>query len=143
MSNDADDNGAYLATLGLPPDATLAQVKARFRELNDAYLKILESSRRGAPRAPSDRAQAGASTAQSGQQPRPDSRRGAPSKETHTEPIAALKEKLAKGAIDKSQFEKLAKERYRYLEGKPFSELSDSEFEERLNGFEGLKIDFR
>ena len=143
MSNDADDNGAYLATLGLPPDATLAKAKARFRELNEAYLKILESSRRGPPRPTADRAQAGGGELQSGEQPSRDSRRVAPSKGPQTEPIGALKEKLAKGMIDKTQFEKMAKERYRYLEGRPFSELSDSEFEERLNGFEGLKIDFR
>jgi hypothetical protein len=64
-----------------------------------------------------------------------------PQKErTTTEPIAALKEKLARGKIDEDQFEKLAKQRYDYLRNKPFSELSDSELEERINGFEGLDI---
>ena len=56
------------------------------------------------------------------------------------EPITALKEKLAHGKLNKAQFEKLAKQRYDYLKNKPFSELSDSELEERLNGFEGLDI---
>ena len=140
MSSDADSNEAHLATLGLPPDATMAQVKARYRELNDAYLKILESSRGGAP--PRHPPVSGGAP-QGGQHPKADSRKPSPSKETRTQPIGALKEKLAKGTIDRAQFERLAKERYRYLESTPFSELSDSEFEERLNGFEGLKIDLR
>ena len=135
MSGDPEGNESYLATLGLPPDATMAQVKARYRELNEAYLKILESSRRGASPKPG--------APEGGQRPKAEPRRPPPSKETHTEPIGELKEKLAKGTIDRAKFERLAKERYRYLESTPFSELSDSEFEERLNGFEGLKIDLR
>jgi hypothetical protein len=74
------------------------------------------------------------------QQPKADSGQTSPSQETRTEPIAALKEKLAKGKINKTQFERLAKARYDYLKNKPFSELSDSEFMERLSGFEGLKV---
>jgi len=74
------------------------------------------------------------------QQPKADSGQTSLSQETRTEPIAALKEKLAKGKINKTQFERLAKARYDYLKNKPFSELSDSEFEERLSGFEGLKV---
>ncbi len=57
-----------------------------------------------------------------------------------TEPITALKEKLARGKINEAQFEKLARQRYDYLKNKQFSELSDSELEERINGFEGLDI---
>ena len=38
-------NSDYYETLGLPPNATLDQVKSRFKELNQAYLKILELSR--------------------------------------------------------------------------------------------------
>ena len=44
MSN-SDNKETYYETLGLPPDATLDQVKSRFKELNQAYLKILELSR--------------------------------------------------------------------------------------------------
>jgi DNA repair exonuclease SbcCD ATPase subunit len=62
------------------------------------------------------------------------------SHEARTEPIAALKEEFAKGKIDKTQFDRLAKARYDYLKHKTFSELSDSEFQERLTGFEGLKV---
>ena len=59
---------------------------------------------------------------------------------THTKPIAEIKARFAKGDIQKAEFEKLARERFNYLENKPFSELSDSEFDERLHGFEGLKF---
>jgi hypothetical protein len=135
-----DDDGTYYETLGLPPDATLKQVKARFRELNDAYLKILEQSRKGGSGAPSHHGSAGDNALHVTQQPKADSGPPSSSQETRTEPMTALREKLAKGKIDKAQFEKLARERYDYLENKPFSELSDSEFEERLNGFEGLKL---
>jgi len=130
MSSD-EDNESYYATLGLPPDATFAQVKARFKELNDAYLKILEQSRKESPAShhpPVGASEAGKQT----QAPSPH--------ETHTEPIASLKEELAKGRIDRAQFERLAKERYAYLHNMPFSELTDSELEERLNGFEKLKL---
>ena len=137
MSDEHDADGSYFATLGLPPDATLHQVKARYRELNDAYLKILELSRaRNAGVSRHD--PNGDRPRQVGQKADPG--QVAPSQKTHTEPIAVLKEKLAKGAIDKAQFAKMAKERFDYLEKKPFSELSDSEFDERLKGFEGLKI---
>ena len=139
MSNNADGNEAYYATLGLPPDATLKQVKARYRELNDAYLKILELSRKGDVRTAPQHSPVGGNALQPGQQ-KAGSGQISSSQETRTEPIAALKEKLAKGKIDEAQFERLAKERYDYLENKPFSELSDSEFDERLKGFEGLKI---
>jgi hypothetical protein len=74
------------------------------------------------------------------QQPQADSGRRSSSQETRTEPIAALKERLAKGKIDETEFERLAKARYQYLKNKSFSELSDSEFEERLSAFEGLKV---
>ena len=130
MSDEHDADGTYYATLGLPPDATLQQVKARYRELNDAYLKILELSRAG---------NAGASRHDHNESRPRQVGQAAPQK-THTEPIAVLKEKLAKGAIDKAEFAKKAKERLDYLEKQPFSELSDSEFDERLKGLEGLKI---
>lgn len=135
----ADDNETYYATLGLPPDATLKQVKARYRELNDAYLKILELSRQGSSRTTSQPGPDGGSTPPATQQEEA-FRKMSSSQETRTEPIAALKAELADGKINKTQFEKLAKERYDYLKNKPFSELSDSEFEERLKGFEGLRI---
>ena len=61
--------------------------------------------------------------------------------ESHTEPISTIKERFAEGSINKTQFENLVKERYDYLKNKLFSDLSDSELEERLMGFEGLKID--
>jgi len=128
--------------LGLPPDATLAQVKARYRELNDAYLKILEQSRRGSPSTASQRAQDGSAPLRA-EPPKTDSGQARLAQETHTEPIAVLREKLAKGKMDKNQFERLAKARYDYLRTKSFSELSDSEFDERLTGFEGLKIDLK
>jgi hypothetical protein len=70
------------------------------------------------------------------QQPKADSGQTSSSQETRAETITALKEKLAKGEIDKTQFERLTKERYDYLRNKPFSELSDSEFEERLTWLE-------
>ena len=119
------DKETSYATLGLPLDATMDQVKKRYRELNDAYLKILELSRNSAS----------AGTVQTKSEPK-----SSAAQETHTEPIAKIKERLAKGQINKTHFEKLAKERYDYLKNKPFSELSDSELEERLKGFEGLKI---
>jgi len=139
--SDTDDSETYYATLGLPPDATFAQVKARYKEVSDAYLKILELSRKGDSRTASQRTSVGSNapqverSASSGQT--------SASQGTHTESISALKEKLANGKIDKAQFEKLAKARYDYLMTKSFSDLSDSEFEERLKGFEGLKIDSR
>jgi hypothetical protein len=127
MTNSDREN--FYETLGLPPNATLDQVKSRFKELNQAYLKILELSRTantGTPVQPKQQSNA---------------KQGSPSPpEMHTEPIATIKERLAKGKINQAQFEKLAKERYEYLKNKPFSELSDSELEERLKGFEGLKI---
>ena len=136
------DRDAYYATLGLPPDATFDQVKARFRELNDAYLKILELSRGGAKSPQSGRptpAEGGAARPKSQSDATP--RQGpSPPQETRTEPIAKIKARLAKGEIQQAQFEKLAKERYDYLKRKPFSELTESEFEERLHGFEGLKF---
>jgi hypothetical protein len=138
MSN-TDDNETYYATLGLPPDATLAQVKTRYKELNNAYLMILKSSRKGNIRANPQRAPASGNALQV-EQPKADAGRTSSSQENRTEPIAALREELAKGKIDKTQFERLAKARYDYLRNKPFSELSDSEFEERLTGFEGLRI---
>jgi hypothetical protein len=131
MSN-TDDDESYYATLGLSPDATFAQVKARYKELNNAYLKILELSRKGNARTISQHSPTNGDAHQVEQQPKADSARASSSLETRTEPIAALKEELAKGKIDKTQFDRLAKERYDYLRNKPFSELSDSEFEERL-----------
>jgi len=124
MGNSDKEN--YYATLGLSADASLDQVKKRFKELNEAYLKILELSKSD-KNAPARSVPA---------QTKPSS----PLQETHTKPIVAIKERLAKGEINQTQFEKLAKERYEYLKNKPFSELSDEELEERLKGFEGLKI---
>jgi hypothetical protein len=124
MGNSDKEN--YYATLGLSADASLDQVKKRFKELNEAYLRILELSK-GDKNAPAKSVPA---------HPKPSS----PLQETHTKPIATIKERLAKGEINQTQFEKLAKERYEYLKNKPFSELSDEELEERLKGFEGLKI---
>ena len=140
--SDTDDIEAYYAALGLPPDATFDQVKSRFRELNDAYLKILELSRNSA-KARGPRRPAPTEDKAVHHEPRQDSNPKQPSppqQETRTEPIAAIKTRFAKGEIQKTQFEKLAKERYNYLKNKPFSELSESEFEERLHGFEGLKF---
>jgi hypothetical protein len=131
-----DDDETYYATLGLSPDATFAQVKARYKELNNAYLKILELSRKGNVRTASQDTPVNGNAVQVEQQPKADSGQTSSSQETRTEPIAALKEKLAKGKMNKTQFERLRKERYDYLRNKPFSELSDSEFEERLTWLE-------
>ena len=122
-----DNDDTYYETLGLSPDATFAQVKARYNELNNAYLKILESSRKGSARQSSQSAPIGDNAHRAEQQPKA---------ETRTESIAVLKERLAKGTMDKAQFERLTKERYDYLRNKPFSELTDSEFEERLEWLE-------
>jgi len=137
--SDTGDADAYYATLGLAPDATFAQVKARYKELNDAYLKILELSRKGDAHVASHHVPDTGSGLQAEPKPRNESGQASPSSHG-TEPIAALKEKLAKGTIDKAEFERLARARYDYLQKKSFSELSDSEFDERLTGFEGLKI---
>lgn len=137
-----DDEKTYYETLGLAPDATLDQVRSRFRELNDAYLKILQLSK--------SRAAAGTSAQPNSSdsntvQPTPQ-RDASPKQEspllqqTRTEPIARLKARLAKGEIQKAQFERLAKERYNYLKNKSFTDLTDAEFEERVHGFEGLKF---
>jgi hypothetical protein len=126
----SDSDEKYYETLGLSPDSTMDQVKARYRQLNDAYLKILELSR--SKNVPARPAPAG--------QTKPQAKFPAP-QETHTEPIATIKEKFAKGKISETQFEKLVKERYDYLKNKPFIDLSDSELEERLKGFDGLKLD--
>jgi hypothetical protein len=140
--SDSDDKETYYATLGLSPDATFDQVKSRFRELNDAYLKILELSRRSSKAGtPSRPASTDDNTVQhKPQQDTNPKQLSSPGQETRTEPIAVIKTRLAKGEIQKAQFEKLAKERYNYLKNKPFSELSESEFEERLHGFERLKF---
>lgn len=126
MSN-SNNRETYYKTLGLAPDATLDQVKTRYKELNEAYLKILELSRNSPKNATSV-------------QPKQQSTKS-PTQEIHTEAIATIKEKFAKGSINKTHFEKLAIERYNYLKNKPFSELSDEELDERLRGFEGLNID--
>ncbi|MGD0330952.1 MAG: hypothetical protein ABSB40_11045 [Nitrososphaeria archaeon] len=135
--SDSDNKETYYATLGLSSDATLDQVKSRYRELNDAYLKILELSRSsiktGKPRQPTKAAD---KAVQHGSQ----EVTNPPRQGTRTEPIDEIKASFAKGEIEKAEFEKLARERYNYLENKPFSELSDSEFEERLHGFKGLKF---
>jgi hypothetical protein len=140
MSN-PDDEKPY-ETLGLSPDATMDQVKSRYRELNDAYLKILQASKRDAKTSTPGRpvpADDGAVRPKPEPDPKP-KQASSPRQQTHTEPIAKIKERLAKGDIQKAQFEKLAKERYDYLKNKSFIDLSDSEFEERLHGFEGLKF---
>jgi hypothetical protein len=141
MSKTDDEKTPY-ETLGLSPDATLDQVKSRFREVNDAYLKILQSSRSGAKiGAPGRPSAAGSGSVLPRPQPDASPKQGpSPAQQTHTEPIAKIKARLAKGEIQKTQFEKLAKERYDYLKNKPFIDLTDSEFEERLHGFEGLKF---
>ena len=131
-----DDDETYYATLGLSPDATFAQVKSRYKELNNAYLKILELSRKGKARTTSQDNPVNGNAVQVERQPKADSGQTSSSLETSTKPIAALKEELAKGKIDKTQFERLRKERYDYLRNRPFSELSDSEFEERLTWLE-------
>lgn len=141
MSNPDDEKTPY-ETLGLSPDATLDQVKSRFREVNDAYLKILLSSKKGVKiGALGQPSPADNSTVQPKGQPDAVPKQGpsAP-QQTHTEPIARIKARLEKGEIQKAQFEKLARERYNYLKNKPFIDLTDSEFEERLHGFEGLKF---
>jgi hypothetical protein len=130
--SESDKNASYYETLGLSPDATFDEVKKRYKELNDAYLKILELSRTKNVAKPAEPALASAV------QPKP---KQAPSQETHTQTIATLKEKFAKGQLNQTQFEKLVRERYDYLKSKSFSDLSDSELQERLKGFEGLKID--
>jgi hypothetical protein len=140
--SDSDDKETYYATLGLSPDATFDEVKSRFRELNDAYLKILEMSRRSAKAGTPSRPASNDDNAVQ-HKPRQDTNpKQLPSlqQETRTEPITMIKTRLAKGEIQKAQFEKLARERYSYLKNKPFSELSDSEFEERLHGFVGLEF---
>jgi hypothetical protein len=141
MSEPEEEKTPY-ETLGLLPDATLDQVKSRFRELNDAYLEILQLSKGATKAGTSVRP---ASTDDDDVRPKP--QQGASPKqdpphqqETRTEPITRIKARLAKGEIQKAQFEKLAKERYNYLKNKSFTDLSDSEFEERLHGFEGLKF---
>ena len=141
MSN-TDDNESYYATLGLPPDATLAQVKARYNEINNAYLRILESSRKGSISSTSQHTPVSGDALQV-ERPKADSGQTSSSRETRTQPIGVLKEELAKGKINKTQFERLAKARYDYLRSKPFSELSDSEFDERMTGFEKVKIDLK
>jgi curved DNA-binding protein CbpA len=134
----SDDYENYYTILGLSPDATMEEVKSRFREINDAYLKILELSRnkvnKGAPKPQQPNLSKESSSY-------PSSSSSPQETTTHTEPIAKIKEKFASGKIDKNQFEKLAKERYNYLKNKKFSDLSDSELEERLKGFDGLKLD--
>ncbi len=48
-----DDNSEeYYAILGLSPDASMDQVKNRYKELSDACLKILELSRKNAAARP-------------------------------------------------------------------------------------------
>jgi hypothetical protein len=140
--SDSDKERTPYETLGLPPDATLDQVKSRYRDLNDAYLKILQLSK--------DTAKAGtpsrpASADDNNVQPKPQQgtspkQESSHPQETRTEPIIKIKARFAKGEMQKAQFEKLAKERYNYLKNKSFTDLSDSEFEERLHGFEGLKF---
>jgi hypothetical protein len=142
LVSDTDDNASHYATLGLPPDATLAQVKARYKEINNAYLRILESSRKGSVNATSQHTPVGGNAAQV-ERPKADSGQSSSSRGPHTEPIAALREELAKGKINKTQFERLARARYDYLRSRPFSDLTDSEFDERMTGFEGLKIDLK
>jgi len=140
--SDSDNEKTPYETLGLPQDANMDQVKSRFRELNDAYLKILQSSKSGARTStPTRPASADNNTVQPQPQHDTNPKHGSsPPQQTHTEPISRIKARLAKGEIQKAQFEKLAKERYNYLKNKPFSELTDSEFEERTKGFEGLKF---
>ncbi len=139
--SESDENERYYSALGLPPDATFEQVKARFRELNDAYLKILELSRATKAGTP---LQASSTDEETGQHaPQLDAnpkQRFSPAPETHTEPIWKLKERFAKGGIQKAEFEKRAKDRWNYLKSRPFSELTDAEYEERLKGFDGLKF---
>jgi len=138
---DSDDEKSYYEALGLSPDATMDQVKSRYRELNDAYLKILQSSKRGTKGSTAARPAPPEDKEVRKTEPAPNPKQGSsPPQQTHTEPIAKIKARLAKGEIQKAQFERLAKERYNYLKNKPFIDLTDSEFEERLHGFEGLKF---
>ena len=135
-----DEKEEYYSTLGLTPDATFEQVKSRFRELNDAYLKILELSRASAkPGAPTSAVSTDEKSAQHGQRLEPKRQPSTP-QQTRTEPIEKIKAWFAKGEIKKETFEKQAKERYNYLKNKPFSELTDAEYEERIHGFDGLKF---
>jgi hypothetical protein len=142
LTTDSEGEKSPYETLGLPPDANLDQVKARYRELNDAYLKILQLSK-GAGKADAQSRPASNDTNAVHPEPQrganPEQESSTP-QETRTEPIAKIKARLAKGEIQKAQFEKLAKARYNYLKNKSFTDLSDSEFEERLHGFEGLKF---
>ncbi|MGH9919234.1 MAG: hypothetical protein ACRD6W_10270 [Nitrososphaerales archaeon] len=139
MSNPDEEKTPY-ETMGLPPDATMDQVKSRFRQVNDAYLKILQSSKNGAKVVTAARP-GPADTVQPKREPDAAPKQGtSPPQQTHTEPIGRIKARLEKGEIQKAQFERLAKERYNYLKNKPFTDLTDSEFEERLHGFEGLKF---
>ena len=139
--SESDEKEKYYSALGLTPDANFEQVKSRFRELNDAYLKILELSRQEAGTPARD-----ASTGEkAGQQARehessPKKHQPSPAPVTHTEPIGKLKERFAKGGMQKAEFEKRARDRWNYLRGKPFSELTDAEYEERLKGFDKLKF---
>jgi len=140
--SDSDDKETPYETLGLSPDATMDQVKSRFRELNDAYLKILQLSKAAVKTNKSTRAALAENNAVQPelQQETSPKHESSPPHQTQTEPISRIKARLAKGEIQKAQFEKLAKERYSYLKSKSFTELSDSEFEERTKGFEGLKF---
>jgi hypothetical protein len=140
---DSDKEETPYETLGLPPDATLDQVKSRYRELNDAYLRILQLSkgiaRASIPSRPASADDNNNVLAKPQQRTSPRQESSSPH-ETRTEPITKIKARLAIGEIKRGQFEKLAKERYNYLKNKSFTDLSDSEFEERLHGFEGLKF---
>jgi hypothetical protein len=140
--SDSDNEKTLYEILGLSPDATMDQVRARYRELNDAYLKILQLSKSNARTGSSTRAaSAEGDLVQPKPQPDTNPKQGAsPPQQTHTEPIAKIRARFAKGELQKAQFEKLAKERYSYLKNKSFTDLSDSEFEERTKGFEGLKF---
>ena len=142
LTTDSEKEKTPYETLGLPPDGPLDQVKARFRELNDAYLEILRLSKATGK---ADAHGRPTSTDNNDVHPKPQrvanpEQESPPPQETRTEPIAKIKARLAKGEIQKAQFEKLAKARYNYLKNKSFTDLSDSEFEERLHGFEGLKF---
>ena len=117
----------------------VSAVERAVRE-NFAMPLSLTLSRTGDIRTTSQHTPASGNVLHVEQQSKADSDQMSSSQETRTEPIAALKEELAKGKINRAQFERLAKARYDYLKNRPFSELSDSEFEERLSGFEGLKV---
>jgi len=137
--SEPDEKERYYSALGLPPDATFDQVKARFRELNDAYLKILELSRAKAG-TPSRAAEAEQKTGKHGPEHQTSTKQSSPVSTTHTEPIGKLKERFAKGGMQQADFERRAKDRWNYLKSKPFSELTDAEYEERLKGFDKLKF---